>query len=115
MNEDPVYRQNQKDSNQTWRENNPDYWKRYRKKHPKKATDNRLKQQIRNRKRQKETFPVMKANLKVTAKMVSVDWIDRLQEKDLWLVSSDAIISPIKLSLLIQNKPPNQNTVTGEV
>lgn len=107
MKEDPVYRQNQRDSNQNWRENNPDYWKNYRKRHPKKAADNRLKQQIRNQKRKKETLFVTAASLKIDAKMDSVDWFDALQEKELWLVSSDAVISPIKLSLIIQNKPPS--------
>lgn len=105
MKEDTVYRLNQRDSNRTWRENNSDYWKNYRKKHPKKTAINRLKQQIRNEKRKKDDHPIAKANLKKTAKMVLVDWADELQGKDLWLVFSDAVIPPIKLNLLIRNKP----------
>jgi hypothetical protein len=105
MREDPVYRQNQRDSNQTWQENNPDYWKNYRKKHPEKAAFNRLKQQIRNKRKKKDAHPVAKADLKKTAKMALVDRADELQGKDLWLISSDALLPPIKFKLLIVNKP----------
>jgi hypothetical protein len=47
---DPVYRANQKSSQQQWQADNPDYWKAYRKKNPEKAQRNRILQQQRNRK-----------------------------------------------------------------
>lgn len=104
MQEDPVYRQNQRDSNRTWRENNPDYWKTYREKHPEKAAINRMKQQIRNQKKRKADHPVAKETLKKSVKMALVDWVDALQGQELWLVSRAAVIPPIKLSLLVHDK-----------
>lgn len=108
MKEDPVYRQNQKDSNQTWRENHPDYWKDYRKRHPDKAEHNRLRQQVRNQKRQKSDHPVVEADHQKIAKMVLVDRADELQEKGLWLVSGGGRIPPIKLVLISNPNKPGQ-------
>ena len=47
---DPVYRANQKSSQQQWLAASPGYWKAYRKKHPEKAERNRILQRQRNRK-----------------------------------------------------------------
>jgi len=47
---DPVYRANQKSSQQQWLAAAPGYWKVYRKKNPEKAQRNRILQQQRNRK-----------------------------------------------------------------
>jgi hypothetical protein len=46
---DPEYKETQKLSNQKWLLNNPDYWKNYRKKNPKKTIRNRMLQRVRNR------------------------------------------------------------------
>lgn len=45
---DPDYKANQKDANQYWLRNNPNYYKNYRKKNPKKAKRNAILQQVRN-------------------------------------------------------------------
>lgn len=115
MKEDPVYRQNQKDSNRTWRENNPNYWKDYRKKYPDKAEKNRLKQQLRNQKRQKRDHPVAEVDHEKIAKMVLVDRTDRTQEKGLWLVSSGGLIPPIKLVLIMNHEKPGQAATQNPV
>ena len=47
---DPVYKANQKDSQQQWLKANPGYWKQYRKNNPEKAERNRILQARRNRK-----------------------------------------------------------------
>jgi hypothetical protein len=115
MQEDPVYRQNQRDSNRTWRENHPDYWKNYREKHLQTAARNRLKQQVRNQKKRNVEQPAATANLKKGANRYWVDWIDELQGKDLWLVSSGAVIPPIKLILLVQDKTTQPNFENGVI
>ena len=48
---DPDYRQSCRDSPRKWRAGNPDYWKRYRAKHPSVTERNRQQQQLRDRKR----------------------------------------------------------------
>ena len=49
MKTDPEYRANQKSSQKRWVQNNPGYWKKYRKKKPEKAERNRILQSVRNR------------------------------------------------------------------
>jgi hypothetical protein len=53
MRDDPEYRLNHQASNKAWFEAHPGYWKRYRKKNPKKAERNRRLQMIRNKRRLK--------------------------------------------------------------
>lgn len=48
---DPDFKRDQKLSNKKWAQNNPGYWKEYRKRNPKKAEINRILQAIRNRRR----------------------------------------------------------------
>ena len=54
MRDDPEYRLNHQASNKAWFEAHPGYWKRYRKKNPKKAERNRILQKIRNKRRLKK-------------------------------------------------------------
>ena len=49
MKTDPDYRANQKSSQKRWIQENPDYWKNYRRKNPEKAERNRILQSVRNR------------------------------------------------------------------
>ena len=44
------YRANQKSSQKKWVQEHPEYWKKYRIKHPEKAERNRIMQSVRNRK-----------------------------------------------------------------
>jgi hypothetical protein len=48
---DPLYRQVCLDSSHQWREEHPDYWKRYRQTHPRAVERNRQRQQQRDQKR----------------------------------------------------------------
>jgi len=48
---DPDFKRDQKLSNKKWAQNNPGYWKEYRKRNPEKAVRNRILQAIRNRRR----------------------------------------------------------------
>jgi len=49
---DPDYKESQHLLNNKWLQNNPDYWKDYRRKNPEKAYRNRSLQKIRNMKKQ---------------------------------------------------------------
>jgi hypothetical protein len=49
---DPDYRTNKKESQQVWKQKNPDYWKRYRRQHPEYCLHNRQMQRIRDQCRQ---------------------------------------------------------------
>jgi len=101
MDEDPLYRQNQKESNQTWLEKNPDYWKEYRKRNPDTTMKNRMAQQIRNQKRSKIEPPAVKVNLdELVAKMYLVKSAEPKQQISLWLLSMTAEIAPIKVFLI---------------
>jgi len=50
MKTNPIYRANQKSSQQQWIKANSGYWKQYRKNNPDKAERNRIGQALRNRK-----------------------------------------------------------------
>ena len=64
---DPEYKAGQKLSNRKWREANPGYWRKYRKKNPEKTERNRLLQRIRY----KQKNIVKNTNEKNIAKMDS--------------------------------------------
>lgn len=48
---DPDYRANQQECNKAWQGRNPDYWRNYRKSHPRYVERNRLLQKARRRRR----------------------------------------------------------------
>ena len=48
---DPVYQQVCLESPRKWRKANPDYWKKYRQKHPEQVERNRRQQRLRDKKR----------------------------------------------------------------
>lgn len=52
---DNTYRRDQSTAKEDWVNNNPDYWKSYRKNHPEYTDRNREKQHQRNRKRNKKS------------------------------------------------------------
>ncbi len=45
---DPDYRKNKRESQKVWKDNNPGYWKQYRRKHPEYCKRNRQGQRIRD-------------------------------------------------------------------
>jgi hypothetical protein len=48
MKNDLDYRINQNAANKRWQSNNPDYWRRYRERHPEYVESNRCAQQVRD-------------------------------------------------------------------
>jgi hypothetical protein len=56
MANDPLYRRDQKKSNDDWLENNQGYWKDYRENHPEYTNRNRKLQKIRDLKRHPENI-----------------------------------------------------------
>jgi len=55
IDQDPVYRKDQEEARQLWRENNPGYWQKYRERNKKYADRNREKQKDRDRRRRDPT------------------------------------------------------------
>lgn len=70
MKTDPDYRASQKISWQQWAKANPDYWKQYRKRNPKKVERNRILQTIRNQ-RARGSRNLAKMDASLIAKMDS--------------------------------------------
>ena len=98
MDDDPLYRENQKAANQEWLMRKPDYWKSYRKKNPDKTLKNRLMQQVRNLKRAGTNPPAVKVNLEeLVAKMYLVNSAQPKCQISLWLLSTTAGIKAIKV------------------
>jgi len=62
MKNDPDYRDNQRDAQQCWMEQNRDYWRRYRDHHPEYMKQNRLLQRERDRRRRIRDLAKMDAS-----------------------------------------------------
>ena len=71
MRTDHNFCESQKLSNSKWRQNNPNYWKDYRKRNPKKVQRNRILQTTRNRKRNLKKQPLQKDKYSLIAKVDS--------------------------------------------
>jgi len=67
MKNDEIYRKDQKEAQKIWLDNNPDYWKKYRRKNLKYAENNRKKQNKRNQKAKSATEPISKPIAKMDA------------------------------------------------
>jgi hypothetical protein len=66
MRNDPDYRDNQRNSQQSWIEQNRDYWRRYRNLHPNYVKRNRLLQKDRDRKRRLRHLAKMDASKQIS-------------------------------------------------
>lgn len=62
MKNDPDYRDNQRDAQQCWMEQNRDYWRQYRDRHPEYVKRNRLLQRQRDRRRRLRNLAKMDAS-----------------------------------------------------
>ena len=62
MKDDPDYRDNQRDSQQSWKERNRDYWRRYRSRHPEYVKRNCLLQKERDKQRRSKNLAKMDAS-----------------------------------------------------
>lgn len=91
---DPDYKEGQRLSQKKWLQNNPDYWKKYRRRNPEKADRNRSLQKIRNMKKQHPSNP---------SKIIGIAKMDsrkpRLQSLSgqYWLVPTVAKMDAVKI------------------
>ena len=88
---DPDYRANQKSSQKRWVQENPDYWKKYRRKNPEKAERNRILQSVRNR-RARSKDGVAKMDSSLIAKMDA--------SRQFWMVPVIAKMDASKVNIL---------------
>ena len=65
MKTDPDYRKNQQESQQCWAEQNRDYWRRYRAKHPAYVERNRVLQRDRDQKQRRQRLAKMDASQEI--------------------------------------------------
>ncbi|MCP4022703.1 MAG: hypothetical protein GY729_12740 [Desulfobacteraceae bacterium] len=87
---DPEYRKGQRLANQKWLANNPDYWKKYRKRNPEKAYRNRALQRIRNQREQPDkAIGIAKIDVR---KACNQSLLGKF-----WLVPTIAKMDPIKI------------------
>ena len=99
MKTDPVYRANQKSSQQKWLAVTPDYWKAYRKRNPEKAERNRIFQAIRNRKARNPSSDA-KMDMSVIAKMDSSKSDNFKVLGQFWLVPVIAKMDALKVHIV---------------
>ena len=99
MRTDPVYRANQKGSQQKWLADTPDYWKTYRKRNPEKAERNRILQAIRNRKARALSSDA-KMNMSLIAKMDSSKSDNFKVLGQFWLVPVIAKMDALKVHIV---------------
>jgi hypothetical protein len=63
MHNDADYRQDQKNAQEDWKNNNPDYWKNYRRDHEQYTDGNREQQRRRNQAKKANAAPDMESGL----------------------------------------------------
>lgn len=107
MKSDDEYRADQKQATKDWHQNNPDYWKTYRKKHQKKTLRNTLLQRGRN---QKRMFCKMQANTASTpdsanliAKMDALESFNHAGLTECWVVPVIAKMDVLKGYLTVNS------------
>ena len=102
----PTYKAEQKQAQKDWCDKTPEYWKRYRKNHPKSEINNRIRQRIRNLKRRSKN-QVPKAlkeektgdTSKVIAKMDALNLNDDRGCSQFWLVPVIAKMDALKVNI----------------
>lgn len=98
MKMDPDYRANQKQANQNWQKNHPEYYQAYRKKHPDRTERNRLLQRIRNCRRLKQQPEPFKLDLnELIAKMDVVKGSSHANHGVFWLIPVIAKMDPVRV------------------
>ena len=101
MKNDPEYRDNQRDAQQCWMEQNRDYWRRYRDHHPEYVKQNRLIQRERDRRRR----------IRDLAKMDASDEISLIKPGSYYLIPAKGNLAKMDTSsqryFLIPSPYPN--------
>jgi hypothetical protein len=90
---DPEYRENKRCSQKKWQSANPDYWKKYREKNPKKAERNRVLQRIRNKNKSLKSDVASALIAKMDASNVTIDSLSGA----FWLVPEIAKMDAVKV------------------
>ena len=103
MSVDPMYRENQKRAQETWRNDHPDCWKKYREKNQKCREKNREKQKERDvkRKQKREKMDTSSPNL---AKMDTFEGKNQIKPGRYYIISVEsdlAKIDPLKSEIYI--------------
>ena len=105
---DPDYMENQKNSQKKWLENNPGYWKSYRKQHPDYCDRNRLLQKQRDIKRRARHLAKMDAlMLKVSVIPNGYEYFNESCKKGLDRPVVDNAIRKEKMEVLYDHKKSN--------
>ncbi len=107
---DPIYKANQKQNQKDWIERNEGYWKKYRKYAPKYTERNRILQRVRNQglNHKKSTHPKLIVPKKI-AKMDSLESSKINLSGAFWLVPKIAKMD--SLMVLITDITDNKNDV----
>lgn len=94
---DPEYKKDQALAQQKWLQNNPGYWKEYRKRNPGKAQRNRSLQKIRNLKRRRDKAspksPRTVGIAKMDARRIRKDGLSG----EYWMIPTDAKMDAVKI------------------
>lgn len=85
MRSNPKYRKDQLQAKKDWFDQHPDFWKKYRKKHPEKNLRNFLMQRKRNQQRQLKRLE-NRADEKVIAKMDVLEANNHAVLREYWLI-----------------------------
>jgi len=110
MDTDHQYRQNQKECQKAWAEKNKDYWKKYRKRNPKKAQRNKVLQKVRNLKKMKEKSKNMSSKeVKNIAKIDAFNTSNNKLSGTFWLIPIIAKIDAFKIELIESIEPMNSS------
>jgi len=96
---DPVYKASQEISRKQWAKANPDYWKKYRHKNPRKAERNRVFQAVRNRKARSKDC-IAKMDPSMIAKMDSSKSEQFQALGQFWLIPVIAKMDPLKVNIV---------------
>jgi len=97
---DPDYKANRRDSQQTWKEDNPNYWGEYRKKNPERTKRNKILQKVRyQRQKRKKSENQARDSSKVVAKMDALDVNKSGISGTFWLVPFVAKMDALKVQI----------------
>ena len=96
---DPDFKLDQKLSNKKWAQNNPEYWKEYRKRNPKKGEINRILQAIRNRRRYSNRKKNANTDIPLIAKVDASISNKSKVVGQFWLVPVIAKVDALKVNI----------------
>ncbi len=99
MKTDPIYKANQRSSQQKWLADSAGYWKAYRRRNPEKAERNRILQTVRNRKTRNSSSEEKMA-MSMIAKMDSSKSDNFKVLGQFWLVPVIAKMDALKVNIV---------------